>query len=158
MRIGVAEFLKKVGQLKKRDDKVEALKMNDSYVIRTTLQGVFDPRIKFQLPDGTVPYTPNKLPDLENVYIRECRLLKHFVEGGTPGLAQIKREQMFIEFLENVTPADAEMVIAMKDKKLPFKGLTVDIVREAFPDLLPVDAPKETKTAKAHEQNEEAQA
>jgi hypothetical protein len=154
MRIGVAEFLKKVGQLKKRDEKVEALKMNNSFVLQTTLQGIFDPRIKFQLPDGDVPYQPNKLPDLENVYIRECRLLKHFVEGGTPGLAQIKRETMFIEFLENVSPADAEMVVLMKDKKHPFKGLNADMVREAFPDLLPPETPKESKTAKANEQNE----
>jgi hypothetical protein len=134
--IGVAEFLKKVCQLKKKEDKVAALRYNDSFVLKTVLQGVFDARIKWLLPEGSVPYTPSKLVDQENVFIRDSRLLKHFVEGGTPGLTQIKRESLFIEMLENVSPADAEMLVAMKEKKLPWKGLTVDIVREAFPDLL----------------------
>src|SRR6266404_7865240 len=96
--IGVAEFLRKVTQLKKKEDKIAALKHNDSYVLKTTLQGVFDPRVKWLLPEGPVPYTPNKLVDQENVYLRDCRLLKHFVEGGSPGLTQIKRETMFIQF------------------------------------------------------------
>ena len=146
-RVGVAEFLKKTCQLKKRDDKIAALKHNDSYIIRTVLQGAFDPRIVWILPEGPVPYTPNKLVDQENVFIREARLLKHFVDGGTPGLNRIKRETMFIELLENVAPADAELLIALKDKKLPWKGLNADIVREAFPGLLP-----EENTVKTNEQ------
>jgi hypothetical protein len=32
------------------------------------------------------------------------------------------------------------MLIAMKDKKCPWKGITADIVREAFPDLLPLES------------------
>lgn len=135
--IGVAEFLRKVTQLKKKEDKIAALKHNDSYVLKTTLQGVFDPRVKFLIPEGEVPYTPNKLVDQENVYIRDSRLLMHFVEGGSPGLSQVKRETMFIQFLDNIAPADAEMVVAMTQKKLPWKGINADMVREAFPGLLP---------------------
>ena len=58
------------------------------------------------------------------------------IEGPYPNLKQVKREQMFIELLENVAPADAKMLCAIKDKKLPFKGITEDMVREAFPGLL----------------------
>jgi hypothetical protein len=136
MRVGVAEFLEKVGKLKKREEKIAALQHNDSFVIRTILQGAFDPKIKWALPEGTPPYKPNELVDQENVLIRECRRLVHFVEGGNPGLKQLRRETLFVEMLESVAPKDAILLCAIKDKKLPFKGITVDIVKEAFPGLI----------------------
>lgn len=137
MRIGVAEFLEKVSKLKKKEEKIAALKANDSFVLRTIMQGAFDPRIKWSLPEGEPPYKPNDLVDQENVLIHDARKLIHFVEGGNPGLKQLKREAMFIEMLETVAPADAKMLCAMKEKKLPWKGITPDIVKEAFPGLLP---------------------
>lgn len=137
MQVGMAEFLEKVSKLKKKDEKVEALKYNNSYALRTILQAAFDPRLKFLLPEGEPPYRPNDLPDQESVLLRECRKLVYMIEGPYPNLKQVKREQMFIELLENVAPADAKMLCAIKDKKLPFKGITEDMVREAFPGLLP---------------------
>jgi len=138
MRIGVAEFLEKVSKLKKKEEKVAALKANDSFVLRTILQGAFDPRIKWLLPEGEPPYKPNDLVDQENVLIKDARKLAYFVEGPYPGLKQVKREAMFIEMLETVAPADAKMLCAIKEKKLPWKGITVDIVNEAFPGFIPV--------------------
>jgi hypothetical protein len=137
MRIGIAEFLEKVSKLKKREEKIAALKYNDSFQIRTILQGVFDPRIVWVLPEGTPPYTPSALVDQENVLINDCRKLIYFIEGGSPNLKQARRETMFIEMLEAVAPADAKLLCSIKEKKLPFKGITADIVQEAFPDLLP---------------------
>jgi len=138
MRVGVAEFLEKVSKLKKKEEKVAALKANDSFVLRTILQGAFDPRIKWLLPEGEPPYKPNDLVDQENVLIKDARKLAYFVEGPYPGLKQVKREAMFIEMLETVAPADAKMLCAIKEKKLPWKGITVDIVNEAFPGFIPV--------------------
>ena len=136
MQVGMAEFLEKVSKLKKKDEKVEALNYNNSYALRTKLQAAFDQRLKFLLPEGEPPYRPNDLPDQESVLLRECRKLVYMIEGPYPNLKQVKREQMFIELLENVAPADAKMLCAIKDKKLPFKGITEDMVREAFPGLL----------------------
>ena len=137
MKIGMAEFLEKVSKLKKKEDKVEALKFNNSYPLRTILQAAFDPRIRFLLPEGDPPYKPNDLNDQEGVLLRECRKLVYFVDGAYPNLKQIKREQMFVELLENIAPADAKMLCSIKDKKFPFKGITEDMVREAIPGLLP---------------------
>ena len=136
-RIGLAEFLDKVSKLKKKEDKIAALRYNDSFQIRTILQAAFDPRVKWLLPEGTPPYTPSTLVDQENVLINDCRKLIYFVEGGSPNLKAIRRETMFVEMLEAVAPADAVLLCALKEKKLPYKGITVDLVREAFPDLLP---------------------
>lgn len=137
MVVGVAEFLEKVGRLRSKEDRVAALKHNDSFVLRTVLQGALDPRIKWLLPPGEPPYKPTELVDQENVLIHDARKLMHFVEGGNPGLNQIKREAMFIEMLETVAPADAVMLCAMKEKRFPFKGITEEVVRNAFPGLLP---------------------
>lgn len=138
MQISVSEFLKSAGNLRKRERRVEALKANDSYVLRTTLQGFFDPRINWLIPPGTPPYKPNELVDQEGVYINEVRRLIYFVDGPQSSLPQIKREAMFIELLERVAPGDAEMLIAMKDQDISYlKGIDTGIINEAFPGLLP---------------------
>lgn len=139
MRVGVAEFLEKVSKLKKKEDKVEALRVNDSYVIRTILQGAFDPRIEWLLPPGTPPFKANQLVDQENVLIKESRKLVYFVRGGGDNLKPLKRESMFVELLESVAPADAIMLCAIKEKKLPWKGITVDVINEAYPNFIPVE-------------------
>lgn len=136
MQIGVAEFLENVSKLKKRDEKIQALKMNDSFVLRTTLQAAFDPRIKFLLPEGEVPYNQNKLPDQEGNYINLARKLIYFVEGPYTNMRSSKREQMFIELLEAIDKRDADMLVHIKDKKLPFKGIDANMVKEAFPGLI----------------------
>jgi hypothetical protein len=38
--------------------------------------------------------------------------------------------------LESIHPKEAKVLIAVKDKKLPYKGLTKKLVEEAFPGLL----------------------
>lgn len=134
-RIGIAEFLEKVSKLKKTEDKINAIKHNDSLVLRVILQAAFDPTVKFLLPEGPVPYKPNGLVDQQNVLINEIRKIGYFIEGPYPNLPNIKRETMFIELLETVDPKDAELLVAIKDKKLPFKGITIQHVREGLPGI-----------------------
>lgn len=135
-RVGIAEFFENLSKIKKREDRVNVLRQNDHYVIKTILQGAFDSRVKWLLPEGTPPYKVNDLVDQENVLIKDCRKLVYFVEGGHPNLKQLKREAMFIELLETVAPADAKLLCAIKDKKFPYKNVTEDIVKEAFPGLI----------------------
>ena len=135
-RVGIAEFFDNLSKIKKKEDRVNVLRQNDHFAIKTILQGAFDPRIKWLLPPGDPPYKVNDLVDQENVLIKDCRKLVYFVEGGHPNLKQAKREAMFIELLETVTPADAKLLCAIKDKKFPYKNVTADIVKEAFPGLI----------------------
>jgi hypothetical protein len=135
--VAVSEFFDKVSRLKKDEQKVEALRMNDSFIIRALLQSSFHPHVEWALPPGEPPYKPNDLVDQEHILINESKKLNYFVKQIHPNLNQSKRELMFIELLENVDPKDAKMLCGIKDKKFPFKGITADIVREAFPDLIP---------------------
>jgi hypothetical protein len=135
-QVSVAEFLEKVGKLRKTQEKIDALKANDSFVLRVILQGAFDPKVKWLLPEGTPPYKPNELVDQEHILINEARKIQYFVEGFYD-LPTTKREMMFIELLETVAPKDAELLCSIKEKKLPFNGITLFHVKEAFPGLIP---------------------
>jgi hypothetical protein len=136
MQVSVAEFLEKVGKLRKTQEKVNALKANDSYILRVVLQGAFDPTVKWLLPEGEPPYKPNDLQDQEHVLINEAKKILYFVEGFHDTLPSTKREQMFIELLERIDPKDAKLLCSIKEKKLPFNGITVQHVKEAFPGMI----------------------
>lgn len=136
MVIGLAEFLEKVGKLKKTQEKIDAIRYNDSLPLRIILQAAYDPNVKWALPPGTPPYKPNELVDQEHVLIKNCEKLRYYIAGFHDNLNQLKRETMFVEFLENVAPKDAELLCLIKDKK-PIKGITLQHVTEALPGLIP---------------------
>jgi hypothetical protein len=137
MQIGLCEFLLKVSKLKRTQEKIDAITANDSLPLRVILQGAFDPTVEWMLPEGEPPYKPNDLVDQQHVLIRDIEKLRYFVKGFYDNLPQTKRESMFVELLERVDPEDAKLLIAIKDKKLPFNGITLQHVTEGLPGLIP---------------------
>ena len=134
----VSTILKEASEIKGRKEKVKFLRSHHpNTLMKQLLQYVFDPNIKFALPPGEPPYKRCEALDQENMLYLEQRRLYLFLEGGNPNLNPLRRETLFIQLLESIEPADAELLIAVKDKKLPYKGITEKIVREAFPSLLP---------------------
>lgn len=137
MVIGMAEFLTKVGNLKRTQEKVDALRANDSLILRVILQACYDPSVKFDLPPGVPPYTPNKALDQQYVLLKEApKMFKYFIAAFYPEMKPLKRETLFVEFLEALDPKDAQLVCDIKEKT-PIKGITLAAVTEAFPDLIP---------------------
>jgi len=136
VKLGVAELLEKVNALKGEDQQIQVLRNNQSPALRSVLQGVFHPNIKWLLPEGEPPYRKNELVDQENILHAVHRKLYLFVEGGNDSLKQTRREALFIELLENVTPADAKLLLAMKDKRLPYNNISKETVMKAFPGLI----------------------
>lgn len=136
MQVGLYEFLLKVSKLKKTQDKIEAIKFNDSLPLRVILQGAFDPTVEWLLPEGEPPYKPNDLVDQQHVLIKEIEKIRYFIKGFYDNLPQTKREQMFVELLERVDKDDAKLLIAIKDKKMPFPGITLQHVKEGLPGLI----------------------
>jgi hypothetical protein len=135
MQVSLSEFLEKVSKLKTRQDKINALRANDTLPLRIILQGAFDPDVEWLLPPGAPPYQPSKLSDQEHILINSIEKLRYYIKGFHDNLSQNKREMMFVELLERVDPKDAELLCAIKDKKLPFKGITSEQVKEALPGL-----------------------
>lgn len=135
MVVGMAEFLEKVGKQKRTQDKIDMLKANDTLALRIILQAAYDPKVKFLLPPGDPPFKPTELVDQQHVFHKDARMIQYFVEGFYPDLAQVKREAMFIEFLERLDPKDAQLLLLAKAKK-PIKGITLQHVTEALPGLI----------------------
>ena len=129
------EFLHRVSKLKRTQEKIDNIKANDTFALRVILQAAFDPKVKFLLPEGDPPYKPNDLVDQQHILHKEADKIRYFVEGFYPGLNQAKRESMFVEFLERLDPNDAKLVLAIKDKKMPFNGITIQHVKEGLPGL-----------------------
>ena len=98
-------------------------------------QWYFDSKINSTLPEGATPYNKNDAPasDLTETQLRfEFRKFKYFVTEEVP---QVRRETMWIELLEGIPNKEAEMIDLVKDGKWPFKNVTLDIVKKAFPNL-----------------------
>lgn len=137
MQKGIFEIFAENAKLSKAADKAAHLKANESYALRTILQGCFHPNVKFLLPDTVPPYSEADPIGIETRLHSQVRKFDIFVEGGR-NVNQTKREMIFIETLESVHPEDAKILLNMVVKKDPYKGVTEKVVREAFPDLLPV--------------------
>lgn len=127
----ILEFASKLPE----DEQIKCLQANDNMAIRTILQYCFHPDAKWLLPEGKPPYKPCEYPNVENMLYGEVRKLYLFLEGGNDQLNPMKREKMFIDLLECVTPEDAKLLISIKDKKLPYKGLKPETIQKAYPGI-----------------------
>ena len=143
MKEGIAEILQKVSKQKTKKDKMSMLlKLKDSTPhIFTILKYIFKQSILWDLPEGNPPYKPQpKEADLQNVLYSDFRRVKIFMKGEYPQMKPMKREILFIEFLESLDPDDAKLIISMKDKKSPYKGCLLytspsprDLMRSRMP-------------------------
>lgn len=133
----IHEVLQSVGATRKKAEKVDILKTNDTMALRDVLRGIFDERVVWTVPEGIPPYTPAEVFNHPANLLREHLKFKYFartVDGNK--LPKFKRERIYIGLLEGVHPSDADIVVKMVNKEAP-KGLTIEVVKEAFPDLLP---------------------
>ena len=131
-----SEILGKVSKLKTKKEKVTHLQQYNTDALRMVIIASFDPKVKWALPFGEVPYRPNEAPEgtEHNSLSYEARKLYHFIEGGNNLITQNKRESMFVQMLEGLHPDEADVLVAAKDKILhqKYKGLSSNVVREAF--------------------------
>jgi hypothetical protein len=131
----ISYILKKINELPPKE-RVVALQANDYPAVRNILLCMFDENMKWLIPEGKPPYKPSQF-DNPGALFKEIRKFNYFVEGAAPIANKVKREAVFIELLEILDPEEAELVIAAKDKKSPYKNITKKLVQEAFPGLFP---------------------
>jgi hypothetical protein len=151
----MSEVLDKVAKAKTKAKKIELLRQHNTDALRMVLKSSFDPRIEWDLPEGDVPYTPNEAPEgtEHNMLVHEARTLYHYIKGGNPKLTQNRRENMFIQLLEGLHRDEAEIIVAAKDKGLhrKYKGLSSNVVREAFNWTEDYMQPEPTEILEGHE-------
>ena len=151
----MSEVLDKVAKAKTKKQKVELLRQHNTDALRMVLKSSFDPKIEWDLPEGDVPYTPNEAPEgtEHNMLVHEARTLFHYIKGGNPQLTQNRRENMFIQLLEGLHRSEAEIIVSAKDKGLhrKYKGLSANVVKEAFGWTEDYMQPEPTEILEGHE-------
>ena len=134
----ILETLDLVGKAKTREEKRQVLTDRDNFATRALLQLNYHPDVKWHLPSGAPPYTPGQVADsTPNSLHFEVKKLDYYVDPSPHDLPMLRRESMFVELLERVDPKDAKLIIAVKDRKLSYKGLSYKLVKDTWPDLLP---------------------
>jgi len=132
----LSEVLTRVGKAKNKTAKIKLLKNYDTPALRIIIKSSFDPSIKWQLPEGDVPFKKNQAEEgtEHTVLAQTAKKLYNFIEGGNANLTSSKREMMFIQMLEGLHQNEASLLISAKNKKINkvYKGLTDNVVKEAF--------------------------
>ena len=132
----ISEIFTKINNAKDKPKKIEVLRKYDTPGMRMLLKGAFDPKIVWELPEGTPPYIENEAPaGTEHTYLEvEARRLYNFAKGGNNTINKIRKETLFIQMLEGLHASEAKVLIDVKNKSLnkTYKGLTSDMVKEAF--------------------------
>ncbi len=155
----VRETLEEVAKAKTREDKRDVLKKRENLATKILLQLNYHPDAKWLLPPGAPPYEPAKQGDMtSNSFHYEVKKLDYYTDPSPHPLSELpmlRREAMFVGLLERLDPQDAEMMIAIKDKKLSYKGLTYKLVKDTWPDLLPDVEEEEKPVSKTPSKKEE---
>lgn len=132
------ELLKHIEELP-ASKRVDAIRQLTKVVpgFRDVFELVFRTDLEIDLPEGDPPYKPLEMPENwgYNRLPKEIKKFKYFVKNIPNNLTKAKKEQMFIQMLETVSPEEAKLVLMIKDKKLKYKGITRKVVEEAIPSL-----------------------
>ncbi len=133
LRNSLSSIIKQASLIESEKDRIAFLQKNDSGPLRFLLRVALSPNIKWLLPPEFVPnYKPNKdYPDLQGMLYSRTRLLYMFLDGSGNYIQPAKREKLFVELLEIVLPEDAELLLAIKDKKLP-KTINKKLYNKSF--------------------------
>ena len=139
----VAEILSEASKLKVKKDKVEFLsRYKNREDMEHIIKGAYHPAIEWLVPDGPLPEGV-QLSDVPAVDLADDRLIRAFrqfrylVKGG-PDTPQSKREDIYSNILRAVHKSEAELLMSIVGKKLPYKGMTRALMLEVFPDWLPI--------------------
>ena len=126
---------------KNKKERIAVLQKNVSKVMTQVLELAFHPQYEWlhhEVPPG---YQIKDVP-VGMGYAQlttEIRKLYMFRKGDSTAekLTPQKRNQLLVEYLQNLEPREAEVVIGIFNKDLGVKGLDYKFVKEAFPGMLP---------------------
>ncbi len=140
MQPSISEILKRANMAFSKEGKIQVLREEINKSLIDILIAAYDTRVEWLLPKGKVEYNPNKHEHQEGMLYQQSRTLYMFVaingEPQAPGLTQLKREIRFIEMLESLHPMDAELMVSVKDRTLPYASMTPELINEAFPGMV----------------------
>ena len=144
----VVEILGLVEETSGKQAKVDILKQFiERQDVKYALKAAFDSRVQFTLPDGLPDGfvvgdadTPEGAMDMApERFIRVYKRMQYWVKGGNANTTSkaAKQEEIFLNTLRSLEKSEAEFLLAIKDKTMPFKSVTKEICELAGFDLTP---------------------
>lgn len=131
----LSSILIETSKIRTKKEKIEYLRTNTNPALNKIIQMTYDPNVKFSLlPETDPPYKESEFDEPGNLY-QEVKRLYLFTDDGNTNISQLRKETLFIELLSFVDADDAKLLIGMKNKKLPYYGLTEKFMHEALPEL-----------------------
>jgi len=136
----VYEILDEFEQADGKKEKIQVLQNNMSNILAGVLQLTFNPNIDWYIKEVPESYSPKEIPAGMS-YARlstELRKLYLFQKGNptADNLTEKKREQLLVEYLDNLEPREAEVIMGIFNKDLGVKGLNAKFIKENFPQLI----------------------
>jgi len=137
------EIFGKIQKARGPKERLVILKEQSSFTLRTLLQINFSPWLKFDLPEGTPPYTPDKNPPQYSASRIEKVVKQFSILVPSAKQSKTKKEMRFIQMLEAVNAEDAKILAACKDKDLTslYNKVNRKLVDDVFPNLIKETAP-----------------
>lgn len=139
------ESLERVAKIKDLDQRKKAFRdlliSNNSLAI--VVQRTYHPEYNFILPKGDLPDTIAKKSnhDEGGPFYQSMRKWDIFRPvSEVPTNANLKKhvvESQFVDLYEAVSTLDSDLLIAVKDKKLPWASLDAEFVVQTIPELFP---------------------
>lgn len=135
MKKGIGEIIQLVKKEKAKKAKIEILREYDVPALRGMFQLAYDKKLTWALPEGNPPFEKlDKSFDAQGHLYAEMRRMYLFIEGGHKTLKPLRREQIFVNMLEELDPDDADVLLEAKARKIA--GVTKKLVQEAWPGFL----------------------
>ena len=136
----IHEIVTEVQNAKSDEDKMAVLWYNKSYALKSILKGIYDPNVRFCF-EAIPPYKQSDAPiglgyTTLNTELGRAYLFEVGNPRTDPNLKQNRKEQILIQMLEAMEAKEAKILCDMLLKK-PIPGVTVEMVRRTFPDILP---------------------
>ncbi|NBV28930.1 hypothetical protein EBS02_07955 [bacterium] len=147
MNLLFSEVLEQVDKLKSKEEKIGFLRKHGHAAYKGIFRINFDESVSMNLPEGEPPFRKEGGKPIgyqETNLIQEFRRFYIWLDPKQ-NLTKIRKEKLFIEMLEGLHVSEAEVLCLAKDRKIQkkYKSINYEIVREAFPDLLPIKEKKE---------------
>ncbi len=115
----IIDALTEISDAKGSNKKQAALRKYESPALIKILKYALDPEVVFDLPPGMPPYTQEDGNLDHNLTNRNTLRQFDYWKIAVP-LSQAKRQENFINTLSVLTPVDAELVVSMVAKSLPY--------------------------------------
>ncbi len=145
----IPEFFQEIADEKSINRKAEILRENQSDGLIAILRSAFDDRVEWVIPNTKPPFDANEeedwlkceihLEDAANRFGRYCKfdgqLTAQARSAGFRNLSDCEND--FITMIKQLHTSEADLLMEIVNKRLPYKGITPRLVNQAWPELLP---------------------